>query len=337
LVLALFLAISSSGAQDSALPNQSPLRATTELVKIDTSVVDKTGNFVNGLTRESFRVLDNNEERPVSAFVSTDTPAQMLVMIETSPAVYLVQNEHLVAAYSLLDGLSPDDRVALVTYDQVPRKVLDFTQDKRTLLEALGGVQYMIGMGELNFYDSVSAVLDWLKPMAGKRAIVLLTTGLDSSSPSRWDALVSKLRGDDVVIFPVALGGSLRGPASGTPNKKSKVKGTPKQGSDDSEESARIDTSAGFAKADSALRSMAAITGGRAYFPVSQDDFARIYREIASILRHQYVLGIEPAHDGQLHTISVEVIAGPGQSAGTQTKEGDYRAFFRAGYVAPAP
>ena len=335
--MALFLAISSSGAQDSALPNQSPLRATTKLVKIDTGVVDKSGTFVSGLTRENFRVFDNNDERPITVFVPTDAPAQMLVMIETSPAVYLVQNEHLVAAYSLLDGLSPNDRVALVTYDKAPRKILDFTQDKTALLEALGGVQYTIGMGELNFYDSVSAVLDWLKSMAGKRAIVLLTTGLDSSSPSRWDALVNKLRGDDVVVFPVALGGSLRGPASGTPNKKPKVNSTSKRGSDDGEESARIDTSAGFAAADSALRSIATITGGRAYFPVSQDDFARIYHEIASILRHQYVLGIEPAHDGQFHTISVEVIAGPGQSAGTQTKEGDYRAFFRMGYMAPAP
>jgi VWFA-related protein len=337
LVVVLFCGASNFRAQESALPNQSPLRATTDLVKIDTSVIDKSENFVDGLTRDSFRVLDNNEERPVSVFVPTDAPAQMLVMIETSPAVYLVQNEHIMAAYSPLDGLSPEDRVALVTYDKAPRKVLDFTQDKTALLEALGGVQYTIGMGELNFYDSVSSVVDWLKPMEGKRAIVLLTTGLDSSSPSRWDALVNKLRGDDVVIFPVALGGSLRGPASGTSNKKSKVKGASKRGPDDAEESSRIDTSAGFAAADSALRSIAAITGGRAYFPASQDDFARIYREIASILRHQYVLGIEPAHDGQFHTISVQVIAGPGQSAGTQTKEGDYRALFRAGYMAPAP
>ena len=41
---------------------------------------------------------------------------------------------------------------------------------------------------------------------------MLLTTGLDSSPPARWDALVQKLRTQDVVIFPVAFGGALRHP-----------------------------------------------------------------------------------------------------------------------------
>ena len=75
-------------------------------------------------------------------------------------------------------------------------------------------------MGDLNFYDSISGVLDWLGPATGKRALVLLTTGLDSSAPARWDALVRKLRSEDVVIFAVALGGSLRGDNT----KKTKMK-----------------------------------------------------------------------------------------------------------------
>ena len=94
-------------------------------------------------------------------------------MIETSPAVYLIHNQHLVAAYALLDGLAADDEVALVTYDQAPREILTFTPDKSALLAALGGVQYTIGMDDLNFYDSVSGVLDWLGPATGKRALVI--------------------------------------------------------------------------------------------------------------------------------------------------------------------
>src|SRR6202021_4289605 len=101
-----------------------------------------------------------------------------------------------------------------VTYDQAPRAVLAFTPDKNAPLNALGQIQFSVGMGQLNFYDSVSTALDWIAPVGGKKALVLLSTGLDSSPPARWDALVRKLRSDDVVIFSVGLGGPLRGGSS---------------------------------------------------------------------------------------------------------------------------
>jgi len=154
-------------------------------VKVDASVLDNRGNFVGGLARGNFRILDSGTEQPIEFFTPVEAPAQVLVMIETSPAVYLIHNQHLLAAFALLDGLAADDEVALVTYDQAPRAILTFTPDKSALLAALGGIQYTIGMDDLNFYDSVSGVLDWLGPATGKRALVLLTTGLDSSPPAR--------------------------------------------------------------------------------------------------------------------------------------------------------
>ena len=183
----------------------------TQLVPLETSVLDKRGDFVGGLTQDSFRVLDNGVDVPIQFFAPVDAPAEVLVLLETSPAVYLIHNQHLAAAYALVEGLAPRDEVALVTYDETPATILPFTSDKSGLLAALDKMQYMIGMGDLKLYDSLSQVLDWLAAMKGKREIVLLTTGLDSSPPSRWDALAQKLRGQDVVIFSVALGGSLRG------------------------------------------------------------------------------------------------------------------------------
>jgi Ca-activated chloride channel family protein len=318
-------------ASDSQAPK--PLEATTELVKVDASVLDGQGNFVGDLARTNFRILDNGASQPIVYFVPVQAPAQILVMIETSPAVYLIHNQHLVAAYALLDGLAADDAVALVTYDQAPREILDFTPDKSALLAALGGVQYTIGMGDLNFYDSVSGVLDWLGPATGKRAFVLLTTGLDSSPPARWDALIRKLRAEDVVIFSVALGGSLRGHES----KKSKAR--PDTGTSDETESGVTPESSAdsFAKADRALRALATVTGGRAYFPQSVQDFVPMYHEIASALRHQYLLGIAPAHDGQFHSLAVEVLDANGQPVSLPAKKPGVRVFARQGYLAPGP
>ena len=316
-------------AQEPAPPAPQPLAVSTELVKVDASVLDKRGEFVGGLAQKDFRILDDGAEQPIMFFAPVEAPAQVIVMIETSPAVYLIHSQHLTAAYALLDGLAPDDRVALVTYAEAPRAVLGFTADKPALVSALSGIQYTIGMGELNFYDSISRVLDWLPAGTGKRALVLLTTGLDSSPPARWDALVQKLRRQDAVIFPVALGGSLRGRA----DKKSKgTKRAPKSTAEGSEASAEMS----FAKADDALVGLATMTGGRAYFPETGEEFAPAYRQIGAALRHQYVLGIAPAHDGQYHSLTVEVRENVGSPPNAPARRAPYRVLVRQGYLAPA-
>ncbi|HEY2109926.1 MAG TPA: VWA domain-containing protein [Candidatus Acidoferrales bacterium] len=306
---------------------QAGIQATTEIVKIDASVLDRQNKFVAGLSQNRFRVLDNGIEQPIVFFAPIEAAAQVLVMLETSPAVYLIHAEHLTAAYALLDGLAPDDQVALVSYSQSPQAILSFTSDKPALAAALGQVQYTLGMGNLNFYDSVSTVLDWIAPLHGKKAIVLLTTGLDSSPPERWDALVEKLKKDETVVYAIALGGSLRHPPSA---KKKKSKAAPK-----ANETGEPENPVTFAKADAALVSLAKITGGRAYFPESPNDFVTIYSEIASSLRHQYVLGIAPQHDGKFHSLSVQILGTNGPSGPEPIKSSEFHIFAREGYLAP--
>jgi VWFA-related protein len=325
----------TGGAQEPPVAGpQTPLQAKTELVRVDVSVLDNSGNFVSGLMQNNFRVFDAGAVQPIDFFSPVSAPAQVLVLVETSPAVYLIQNEHLLAAYALLDGLAADDQVALVTYDQAPHAILGFTTDKSALIGALGQIQYTLGTAQLNFFDSISGVVDWLAPIHGKKAIVILSTGLDSSTVARWEALAQKLRADDVVIFPIALGGSLR-QASGKKKKSAKGRRNPEQQTPASAEG--LDNPLSFAKADASLRSLAQMTGGRVYFPASSKEFAPIYREIAAALRHEYVLGIVPAQDGGFHALRVQVLDANGQSAAPRTKSGEFRIFAREGYLAPGP
>lgn len=312
----------SLGQQSPASASQHPLQVTTEIVKLDASVIDERGELVNGLQPKNFRILDAGTEQSIAFFAPTDSPAQILVMIETGPAVYLIQNDHIAALEALAAGLPPDDEIALVAYNEAPRTVLPFTRDRSSLTSALGQIQYTLGFGELNLFDSISAVLDSLAPAAGKKALVLLTTGLDSSPASRWQALEQKLRATDVVIFPVALGAALR-----TPVKKNKTKS----------KSLAENKPGVFAEADKNLRSLAEITGGRAFFPESAADFVPTYHEIAATLRHQYVLGIAPAHDGQFHPLTVQVLDDAGTPYLPAGKSSSHKIFVRQGYLAPAP
>jgi VWFA-related protein len=318
-----FIPFGNCSAQQVPAAVQSPIESTTDLVKVDVSVVDKKGNFVSGLEENNFRVQDNGVERSKELFTSVEVPVQVLLLIETSPAVYLIRNEHILGAHALLDGLASDDQVGLVTYAQSVRSVQAFTADKSELLAALDGIQYNVGMAELNFYESVSHVLDSLVPLPGKKAIVLLTTGLDSSSTDQWNPLVRKLRGNDVVIFPIALGGSLRSAGAKKPKTVKAVKRGDRGNGEYLPGPANPVT---FAKADAALLSLAKLTGGRAYFPRTAEDFAPIYKEIASALRHQYVIGISPVRDGEFHTLEVQVV---------ERKAASFRVFAREGYLAP--
>jgi Ca-activated chloride channel homolog len=337
MVISIAAPAADGQSQDSASPQQ-VIHVSTELVKLNVTVLDSHGDFAAGLEKKDFRILDNGVAQPALFFASVDSPAQVLVVVETGPAVFLIHDQHIAAAYALADGLAPDDQVGLVTYDQAPHMLLPFTSDKHALLDSLGKIQFVLGMGELNFYDSVSTIIDSLPAEGGKRALVLLSTGLDSSTPERWDALAQKLRAQDVVIYSVALGGSFR---SYTGKKAMAAKKSSKHAAQEENSPSSSNSSAAgslsFAKSTESLLALAKITGGRAYFPQATDDFSAIYREIASALRHQYVLGISPQHDGLFHSLTVQMLGINGQPVPPATKKPDYRIYAREGYLAPGP
>lgn len=333
--LALFISRSQPcfAQQPQSSSGQLPLEAKTELVKLDVTVLNNQGDFVSGLDQTNFRVLDNGIEQPIGFFAPVTTPAKVVVILETSPAVYLFQDEHLIAAYSLFQGLADEDEVALVSYSDVPKSVVPFTTDKYRLLDALGNIQYMMGMASLNLYDTVSDVIDGVASIPGKKALVLLTTGFDTSSPDRWDLLTQKLRGTDAVIFAVGLGGSLENGANGNV-KKSKFKRKDSAGAD-ADSAASPENASLLERARTALVALSNMTGGRAYFPGAGDDFASAYREIAAAVRHEYVLGIAPQHDGRPHKLSVEIVNTNGSTPKKQRGQPEYRVLTREAYFAP--
>ena len=295
------------------------------MVKLDVTVLNAQGEFVDGLEQPSFHVFDDGVERPIAFFAPVAAPAKVVLILETSPAVYLFENEHIAAAYALLGGLGEDDQVALISYADTAKQLVGFTSNKQQLAYAIENVQYTIGAAALNLYDSISTVLDALGRFPGKKAIVLLTTGLDSSPPAHWDALLQKLRDSDVVIFSVGLGRALD---DRTPKPKASKKAV--------SETSNPGGTALLEKAQTGLVELSDMTGGRAYFPETAQDFAADYREISSSLRHEYVLGIAPGHDGRLHHLSVEVLdAKQRPTKGKKHATPQYRIFARDGYLAP--
>ena len=320
------------GAQEPPVKQeQAPhIRVGVELVNVDATVRDARGNFVAGLKRENFRILDDGVEPKITNFAAVEEPAQVLVLVETGPAVYLLHKQHLAAAGALLEGLAANDRVALGTYNESARLALNLTDDKLALARALDHLQYGLGMADLNFYGSLATALDWLAPVPGKKAVVLLTTGLDSSASGNWEGLLARLRASDVTVLAVALGGELR--SAGEPSRP--------QGKKEARQShsGADNDSLSFQRADRALETMAEETGGRAYFPRDANEFPAIYRQIASLLRNTYSLGFAPpARDGSVHKIEVQLVDERGQPLAGKNGKPRYNIRARSGYFSPTP
>jgi len=272
-----------------------PLRVSVNRVDVGVTVSDERGRFVAGLDRADFQIFDDGTEQPIVDFLRSEEPAQVLLLIEGGPPVLFFAKGHLLAADQLLANLAPDDRVAILTYTRGPEGVLDFTTDKNEARGALRGIRFTEGFGELNLFSSVAATVEALARIPGKKTIVLLSTGVDTSPAVNWTSLLPRLQTADIRILAVSLSGEIR-----QPSKKRKL--TEKEKAD------RAQLQAGFSEGDRSLRELSQATGGRVYFLQDQKDFAAAYREIADLLRHEYSIAFSPPGlDGKVHLLRVEV------------------------------
>jgi VWFA-related protein len=305
---------SSGNAQEARAKPEQTIRVNVARVNVGVVVTDEKGKFVEGLRREAFHLFDNGAEQRITEFASIEEPGQVLLLVEAGPAAYFLQNANLFAADTMLKGLSEADRVAVVRYTDAPLGIQDFTTDRMGAQTALSSIQFNLGFADLNLSSSLSGVLDWLERVPGKKTIVLISTGVDTSPSVAAAALQTRLRVGEVRILCVSTSGPLR---NGKLGGKAKVH----QMQDE------------FAAADQRLQAIAELTGGRAYFPMNGKAFQETYKQVAELVRHEYSLAFPlPLADGAIHSIEVKVdrVGAAGKSAPAA-----YRVDHRKGYQAP--
>jgi len=301
-------------AQEPSAVRSPNIRVEVDRVNVGVIVTDSKGNFVEGLQQRDFEVLDAGTPQLITDFAPIDAPAQVLMLLEVGPAVYMLQDSHLYVAQTLLNGLSAGDRVAIAVYNDAPTALLNYTTDKGSVTAALNEIQFNLGYGNLNLATSLNTVLDWLARVSGKKSVVLLSSGVDTSPTQDMQSLLPRLETGDVRIFSISMSGPLR---NGTKGTKQEIQ----------------QTQQAFAQADAWLQAMSEASGGRAYFPESAKAFQETYTQVAQLLRHEYSVAFAPPKaDGTAHAIDVKVHKNEG-SATTP----DYRVDHRRGYIAPKP
>jgi VWFA-related protein len=310
---AVLCSCSFADAQETPQQPKQTIRVSVDRVNVGVIVTDHRGHFVEGLRREDFQVFDNGIEQPLTGFAAIEEPAQVLLLIESGPAILFLGKNHVRASDTLLNNLSPNDRVAIAGYSKDPELLLDFTPDKSTARLALQGLNFTLGFAELNLSSSLASAIDWLAPFPGKKTVVVLSTGVDTSPPEKSQAIQQKLKTCDVRILAVSLSGDFRKPVKGR-------KLSPQ------ERENRALVKQGFAEADQSLHQLSTATGGRVYLPKNEEEFDHAYSEIAQLVRHEYSIAFRPpSNDGQPHAIQVKV------------KRLWCRVDHRQGYLAPPP
>jgi VWFA-related protein len=273
-------------------------------------------------------VLEDNVPQQVKAVNPGEAPMTITMVIEFSNKFQRLYSmnwfQTLQLAWGFASTLKPADYIAVVAYDMRPEILTDFTTDRSKTQEALQRLT-IPAFSEANLYDALTDTAERMSALEGRKAILLLSTGIDTFSKMTYDQARKKLQEAAVPVYIVSLMQAQRemmdarggmGPIG------------------------RMD----FLQADNAMRTFAKETGGQAYFPRFEGEYGTIFQSIHDALRSQYVLTYVPtnkAHDGGYRKIKVELVnPATNEPLAVKDEKGKpvkYTIVAKSGYKAPRP
>jgi Ca-activated chloride channel family protein len=278
----------------------------SDLVVFSATAVDAKGRPVTNLRREEFRVYEDGQPQPIAHFHSgRGLPARILLLVDASGSMgdeWKVASARR-AAEQVLAVLAPEDQVALAGFDSRYWGVVAFTRDREAVRRGLASIT---PFGSTALHDALDkAARDIASHGEGRRAVVVLTDGVDTSSEKTPLQVIERSRALDVPIYAVSVVSPLDDPSSPS------FLGKREAGE--------------AAAASETLARYAALSGGAAFRVSDTAGLVRAADRIATELKHQYRLGWD-APPGASRFRRVEVRA---------TRKG-ITVRTRSGYVPPS-
>lgn len=283
-----------------------------ELVNLDVVVTDKRGNLIPNLTAKNFRLFEDKVEQKITNFSPTTAPLTIVILVEFANTLAFWYDDVVTPTAGFIQMLRPDDWAALVAYDLRPEILSDFTQDKRELYAGLNRMR-IPGFSETNLFDALKDTLDRLEEVDGKKAVLLISTGVDTFSKITFDTMLKRVNNTNAVIYCIGMMQMMREymDARGYLAPEDRLT---------------------YLQADNQLNTFSKRTGGKAWFPRFMGEYPNILQQVGIELRSQYSMGYQstnPNKDGKFRKIKVEVV----DESGTVVKTVIARA--KDGYQAP--
>lgn len=309
------------------IPEGAPVfRSDVTTVTVDVAVVDNNGTFIPGIPGGNFQILEDKVPQRITNFETGEAPMTVCLVIEWSNLHQQYWSETwyqtLSAAYGFMETLKPEDYVAVVAYDMRPEILSDFTTNKQEAYNALSRLQFA-AYSEANLFDAIVDTAERMADIEGRKAIVLISSGLDTFSRLTYGETRRRLQTAGVPIYAIGLMQALRlyyDAFGGMPALM------------------RLD----YLQADNQMRTFAKETGGMSFFPRFYGEFPSIFSNISFSLRNQYALAYQPsnqAKDGTFRKIEVNLINPEnGEKLRITNEKGKsikYKIVAKAGYTAP--
>ncbi len=243
-----------------------------QFVELYATVLDGSGRPVDGLTRDDFKVLEENREQQILRFEQVrDLPIHAGILMDVSASMEgRIEGTRQAALQFYQQILHPKDRAALITFNDYPNLAVKFTNDVDELAGGLAGLKAERGT---SLWDSVIFSLYYFNGIKGQKALLILSDGEDESSRFGFDDALEYARRAGVTIYAVGL-----------------------------------DLPHGEARKH--LTKLAEETGGRSYFIDSTDTLSAIYSQVEKELRSQYLVAYQsadPDTTGAFRHVKLEV------------------------------
>lgn len=308
-------------------PQDTPtFQSNATTVTVDVSVLDDKNRFIPRIPQDKFRVLEDGVPQQIAQFGQGEAPMTICMLIEFSGRFQAYWSngwyETLQASYGFLQTLKPEDNVAVVAYDLRPTILSDFSPDKRKAEEAMSRLR-IPGFSESNVFDALTDMAGRMEGIEGRKAILLMGTGLDTFSKITFDKARKMLQESGVPIYTISLLQVARMMA-------------------ESYGALGPIANMDFLQADNEMRTFAKETGGMSFFPRFLGEYPGVFRQIEDSLRSQYALAYHPtntAHDGKFRRIKVELVNPdtnePLRVTNDKGKPVKYQVIAKAGYKAP--
>ncbi len=179
------------------------IKVDTSLVVVPTKVTDRRNRNITDLKKEDFRLFEDGIEQTIESFEDVSAPFTIALVLDISDSATNKLQSIKAAAIAFLDQLRPNDRVLIFTFDKYLNKIADGT------VEDLANVQNSIAFsqtgGGTSLYDATASItVDYFGKIGGKKAMIIFTDGMDTTSVHQTFAQSVHLAEEsDVLIYPI--------------------------------------------------------------------------------------------------------------------------------------
>jgi VWFA-related protein len=258
------------------------VRVTSNLVPVPATVVDARGLAVTSLKLEDFELIVDGQPGVISDLSRAESPVRMAMLFDNSGSLTESREFEKRAAIRFFHNvLRPIDQAAVFSVSTDVTMAEPLTDDARRLQSTIEG--FGKPEGATSLFDAIIQSSSYLRPYKGRRIIVIVSDGEDTTSRADFDTTLRRALGDDSQIYVVQTG---------------------------LYENANVRALA----AERRMAELAEETGGAVYIPKSAEDLDSAFAQIAADLAQQYILSYYPAtekRDGKYHVLSVRVKTNP--------------------------